>query len=202
MGWAIKNTNAIWKGAIKPDTPYSDIYLEQVENVAKRSSRDIKQEAADVGKQAHQVIESHLKGQNPILPPTDIPEGRCVDAALQWMSTYSFRSRELERVVYSKRYKYSGTLDCIAEIDGELALVDWKSSKACYPEFFLQTAAYQAAYQEETGEKIARRYVVRLGKEDGAFEVHETHTIKEYKFHLKAFLAAQTLYNTLKEMGK
>lgn len=202
MGWAIKNTNAVWEGAIQPDTPYSDTYLEQVKNVAKRASREIKGEAADVGKQAHQAIENHLRGENYLLPPKDIPVGRCVDAALQWMSTCSFQPREMERVVFSRKHGYSGTLDCIAEINGEVALVDWKSSKACYPEYFLQTAAYQAAYQEETGEKISRRYLVRLGKEDGSFEVHENYTLKDYKFHLKAFLAALTLYKSLKEMGK
>lgn len=89
----------------------------------------------------------------------------------------------------------------LAYVDGKLTICDWKSSKGCYPEFHYQTAAYSAAYTEETGQKIDQRILIRLGKEDGEFDPHVLGKGTQAG-DFKAFKAALTLYRSLQSKKK
>ena len=65
----------------------------------------------------------------------------------------------LETTLISHKLKYAGTVDCIAEYEGKLSVIDFKTSlkpkKESYIDsYFLQTAAYAMAYNEMTGTKI------------------------------------------------
>ena len=69
--------------------------------------------------------------------------------------------------LYSRKYKYAGTVDCIAQFDNTLSIIDFKTSKS--PKFkkyidsyFLQTAAYSIAYHELTGINI-EQLVILIG---------------------------------------
>jgi hypothetical protein len=57
-----------------------------------------------------------------------------------------------------------------AKFTDVLSLIDWKSSNGLWVEYLYQTAAYQHAYQEELNIKVADRWILRLGKEDGKFD--------------------------------
>ena len=50
----------------------------------------------------------------------------------------------LEGSLYSKQLGIAGTVDCIAEYDGELAIIDFKTSKNQNPESGLTTTLYSA----------------------------------------------------------
>lgn len=104
-------------------------------------------------------------------------------AALDWMQKHNVRWRFTERKIYSRKHKYAGTLDGLCEVDScdnprccphefknRLTVADWKTSNYLYLEYLLQTAAYEAAYEEETGEVVEDRWIIRLGKDDGEFE--------------------------------
>lgn len=199
IGWALNNALAICKGGVQPDTPYPEVYLEQVWTTAKRAYRDVKEEAASIGTDAHRAIEENLRGGS-VFPSEETPVGQCVSAAHQWIREHDLRMLEIERRIYSRKHRYSGTLDYLAYVDGELALVDWKSSKGVWPEYWLQTAAYQAAYEEETGTRIQCRHIIKLGKTDGTFEVHTRRSVKDYKKDLRAFLGALNLVRRLEEL--
>jgi len=201
MAWALNKALAVCKGGIQPDTPYPDIYLEEVWKTAKRAHRVLKEEAGDVGHEAHKIIEAHLKGES--VSTTDQSLGReCADRAIQWMGEHAFRPLAIERYVYSRKYGCSGMLDCLAYVDDELAIVDWKSSKSIYPEYFFQTAAYQGFYQEETGDKVQCRYLVRLGKEDGILEVRKRSGLVNFRNDYKGFLGLLQAMNSLKEVER
>src|SRR5262249_19750690 len=115
--------------------------------------------------------------------PVDERAANCCAAAVEWMSQHNVRWLKTERKCFSRKYGYAGTMDGLAVVDSckdrlccphdftdRLTLVDWKTSNALYVEYLLQTAAYQQAYQEETGETIADRWVIRLGKDDAEFD--------------------------------
>ena len=46
---------------------------------------------------------------------------------------------------------FGGTIDCIAEINGAVYIIDWKTSKQISPEYFIQTAAYMWAINNGYG---------------------------------------------------
>ncbi|GAB1326956.1 PD-(D/E)XK nuclease family protein [Streptomyces sennicomposti] len=62
-----------------------------------------------------------------------------------------------EETVWSDSHRYAGSFDCIAKIDGETVIVDYKTSKAVYDSVGLQLSAYRYADRiilAETGESV------------------------------------------------
>lgn len=154
--------------------------FEDLVHAAKSAHKDILEDAADVGAEAHAWIEKSIRHAIAFTEgvveklveecPSDERAIKCGEAALDWMKKHKVRWIKTESVVYSRNHKYAGTLDGLAEVNGILSIVDWKSSNALRIEYLLQTAAYLWAIEEEYEYGIPDRWILRLGKEDGKFE--------------------------------
>lgn len=139
---------------------------------AKNAHNDIKEEAGDVGHAAHKWIEDTIRNAIAFtggvvekmndVSPTDERSVSCGLAAFDWMQRHSARWICTERVVYSRKYKYAGTMDglalvnscsdptcCSDEFIDKLAVIDWKSSNYLAVNYCYQTAAYLNALNEE-----------------------------------------------------
>jgi genome maintenance exonuclease 1 len=62
----------------------------------------------------------------------------------------------LETQLYSDHLQVAGTVDCIAEYEGRLSIIDFKTSKRVKTRddihsYFMQTAAYAVMFEERTG---------------------------------------------------
>lgn len=73
--------------------------------------------------------------------------------------------KAIEKVLYSKKYKYAGTVDCIAEFDNVLSIIDFKTSskyklKKYISSYFIQTSAYAIAYNEMYNIKIENLVII------------------------------------------
>ena len=73
--------------------------------------------------------------------------------------------------MYSKKLTLAGQVDCVAEYNGKLSVIDFKSANKERKEdwienYFLQTTAYSMMYEELYGEKV-EQLVVILACEDG-----------------------------------
>jgi hypothetical protein len=163
-------------------------HLVKTLNEARFNFREISKDATDVGHMAHEwlefVIKCKIRGEEVALPlPSEERAARCCEAALKWMELHKFRPVAAEQKVYSREYGYSGTFDWTAYItacgdpeccpfEGEhKELGDFKSSRDIYEEYFIQTASYQKALEEEFPEDpYDGRRILRLGKDDGAFD--------------------------------
>ena len=67
----------------------------------------------------------------------------------------------IERTLYSEYLGLAGRVDCIAEYDGELAVIDFKTSSKIKPEewlenYFVQEMFYAAAYYELTNIPVTK----------------------------------------------
>jgi len=160
-----------------------------------------KQIAADVGTQIHNWVGQFIKAKSEKEWP-EIPKDpqvyNGISAFLKWVNEYEVKFVASEKVVYSKKYKYAGFMDAEAIIKKKLGVVDFKSSKAIYPEMRFQVAAYQAAAEEENGKEYSgNKHIARFDKETGEFEIHE---FVEQDKDFKAFLAALELRRRLKEL--
>jgi len=65
----------------------------------------------------------------------------------------------IEQPLYSHKLKLAGRCDCIAEWNGELAIVDWKTAsrtkdKDHIQNYFMQATAYAEMFEERTGRAI------------------------------------------------
>jgi genome maintenance exonuclease 1 len=67
----------------------------------------------------------------------------------------------IERTLYSEYLGLAGRVDCIAEYEGELAVIDFKTSDKIKPEewienYFVQEMFYGSAYYELTGKSVKK----------------------------------------------
>lgn len=170
---------------------------------AKSAHKDQLEYAGDIGHQAHAWIEQYIKAviakdQARIEElfakfPEDPRAHNCCHAALDWMKNHNVRWLGTERKIYSRKFKYAGTMDGLCIVDScsnpiccpkafkdRLTIADWKTSNYLYIEYLLQTSSYMQAYNEEetyVAELEGRepriaydRWVIRLGKEDAEFD--------------------------------
>lgn len=113
---------------------------ERVAHIAKAADRT-KDDAGDKGDSVHIFAEAWLKGE-PI--PSIRPDMESAVAALfGWFDRVKPRMLASEVSVWSET-GYAGTFDLLAEIDGEIWLLDYKTGKGIYPEVGLQLAALGA----------------------------------------------------------
>ena len=84
-----------------------------------------------------------------------------------------------EEFLYSDRLKCAGQVDCIAEFDGQLSIVDFKTSRKPKKEewitsYFIQASFYAAAFYERTGIPIKQGVILITvdGNEPQVFKVN------------------------------
>jgi hypothetical protein len=90
----------------------------------------------------------------------------------------------LESSLYSKVLGIAGTVDCIAEYNGELAIIDFKTSKKPKPvewieHYFVQCMAYGCMLYELTGISI-KKLVIIMSCENGECIVYEEYDKAKY----------------------
>ena len=131
-----------------------DVFLEWRQRVGDQEANRVTKEATTRGTIFHEVAQSYL--ENKELNWDDYPPA----------TRYMFHSatpyldkigtiHAIERTLYSEYLGLAGRVDCIAEYEGELAIIDFKTSKKIKPEewieqYFVQEAAYACMYYEMT----------------------------------------------------
>lgn len=166
-----------------------------------------KEEAAGVGTQVHNWAEAfgNAKLHGSEMPPiTDDMDERVVagiNAFLDWYNTHTVKFEATERLLFSRQHKYAGLTDAIANINGKRTLIDYKTGKGIYSEFYYQLAAYWHAFEEETGEKLDNALILHFNKETGEFESKEI-TREEFDLNFPVFLACLSIKQREKELAK
>jgi len=123
-----------------------------------------KEQAATIGDEVHKWIEKYVKNES-LEMPTRREAQIGVNAFIDWVSENKVKFISSERVVYSKKHDFIGKMDIEAKVNGKLCLIDIKTSGSIYNTYYMQTAAYCRADEEETGKKYEGRYIIRLAKE-------------------------------------
>ncbi len=198
--WAANMSAEAFLANMKAGVALDEVQIKQLADTIKTAHSQKKDSAADIGTMIHDWLEQFLKAgiaKKPIPKKPINPEMKnAIDAFLDWTKKNKVKFTEAERKVYSRKFKYAGTCDGVATVNGKSTIIDFKTGNAVYPEMFLQTVAYQAALEEETGKKFTHNLILRLSKGDkqkgiSAFEVLETTNHRE---NFKTFLAAKQIY--------
>lgn len=163
----------------------------------------LKEEAANIGKQAHALVEWHTRhslGEAIGAAPTVCAEAQNAFEGWQaWAQRVHFRPIKAEYVVYHPSARYAGTADVLAEIEGIITLADYKSGRAIWPEAYLQNVAYRVA-SAANGWPSARGMIVRLPKVVGDPEV-EAVEVPEWDGAFEDFLAVKRAWEWGKRMA-
>jgi hypothetical protein len=108
-----------------------------------------------------------------------------------------------EEFVYSDTHRYAGTADLLVEMDGEIWLLDIKTSKHLHKSYNLQLSAYATAMEEMKGIKIDRTGIIWLkahtrseSKKDGVYQGKgwQIKTIGEIEKNFSLFKAIYEFY--------
>ncbi len=149
--------------------------------VGEEEANKITKQATSRGTDMHTLVEHHLKNEN-------LPD-------VQPLSEFLFKISKpdlnrinnvyaLESSLYSKILGVAGTVDCIAEFDGELAIIDFKTSKKPKPRewiehYFVQCVAYACMFYELT-EIPVKKLVIIMACENGECVVYEERDKSKY----------------------
>jgi len=90
----------------------------------------------------------------------------------------------IERTLYSEYLGLAGRVDCIGEYEGELAVIDFKTSDKIKPEkwlenYFVQEMFYASAYYEMTGIPV-KKLITLMVTPDGEVKVFDKRNKDDY----------------------
>ena len=138
-------------------------------NVGEEAAKWEMARAARRGKTTHTLVEQYLKGETPSTRDV-LPLG--LFALLKPYLNQIDNVHCLETILYSKKLTVAGQVDCIAEYNGKLSVIDFKTANkerndAWNENYYIQTTAYSIMYEELFGTPI-EQIVILMASEDGA----------------------------------
>lgn len=145
--------------------------------------------AAEVGSVVHDMVEKwiHSEDPNDILKVYDNERDIQDQAAnafgnfLEWFNNSGLTITHTEVPVEGE--KVGGTIDAIAADDeGNVHLLDWKTSNSTYLDHLLQLSGYGGLWEDKhPGVTISRYHLLRFHKTEGDFHHHSYEDLSEAK---------------------
>jgi len=200
--WACK---VMAERLVEVATAKGKLLIDDIES-AKSTWREKRDASANKGTTIHDLASQYINyklgitKKPPVIPDEpgeDKPITNGYLAFRDWERDNKVKFIASEVLVYSKKYNFVGTLDCIAEVNGEYCLIDFKTGNGIYWDMILQVSGYGIAHEEETSKKFERCWIVRFGKETAEFQA-KSFTIND-KLN-KAFLSCHYLASVQKEV--
>ena len=165
--------------------------LEWRRKVGEEEANSISKRATTRGNKCHKLAEDYLSNK---------PLDRYRDDVLSLGMFHQIRPyidkinniHALEESLYSHTLKLAGRVDCIAEYDNELAIIDFKTStkfkrEEWIQDYFSQETAYAIMFQELTGLKV-KQLVTIIAVETGTPQVFIKKDILTYVPKLKEYI--------------
>ena len=150
--------------------------------VGEEEANRITKRATSRGTDTHTLIECHLLN-DPVLPEVQPISEMLFKLAKPTLNRIN-NIHCLESSLYSEVLGVAGSVDTIAEFDGELAVIDYKTSAKPKPRewiegYFVQTMFYGMALYEMTGIQI-KKLVIIMTCEDGECVIYEERDLEKY----------------------
>ena len=172
--------------------------VEWRKRVGDKVANHVMHKAAARGTAVHHMCEDYLNNENidhhqkNFLP-------WCLFTQLQKVLTNIDNIHAQEAGLYSDKYKVAGRVDCIAEYNGVLSIIDFKTSTkersdAWNENYYIQCSAYAEMYGEMTGTEI-EQIVILCVTEDGTVQEF----VKEKYDYLDALVETATIWREQNE---
>ena len=168
-----------------------DSILQWRRKVGEEEANAISKRASTRGNKCHKLAEDYLSNK---------PLDRYRDDVLSLGMFHQIRPyidkinniHALEESLYSHTLRLAGRVDCIAEYDNELAIIDFKTStkykrEEWIQDYFSQETAYAIMFQELTGLKV-KQLVTIIATEQGTPQIFVKDNILEFVPKLKEYI--------------
>jgi len=159
-----------------------DIFVNWRKKVGNEEADRITKAATTRGTDMHTLTEHYLKNDQvlPEVPPISDFLFKISKGELNKIDNI----HSLEGALYSKQLGIAGTVDCIAEYDGELSIIDFKTSKKPKPRewiehYFVQAMAYGCMLYELKNISV-KKLVIIMACENGECVVYEEYNKAKY----------------------
>lgn len=171
--------------------------------------RAVRDKAADAGTVAHEMVECFIRRRDfdaSAYPAAIVETARpAFEAFREWAAGSKLEPLETEVGLVSEKHRYGGTLDAMM-VGGKLALGDWKTSNAIYPEYLCQLAAYGILWEENHADYPIDGgfHLLRFSKQESPGDpVQFTHYYwSQLDLAREAFLKMRELYDLVARLGK
>ena len=166
--------------------------------VGEKEANRVTKVASARGTSIHKLCEHYILGtmDDVKLMPSN---KEMFDAMSNHLAAKVDNIRCVEGFLYSDFLRSAGQVDCIAEYDGKLSVIDFKTSKKKKPEawiqnYFVQAAAYSFMFEERTQIQVPQIAVVIGvdGEEEPQVFIKNT---KERNQYLLKFLELRELFD-------
>ena len=158
-----------------------EIFVKWRKKVGNEEADRITKAATTRGTDMHTLTEHYLKNDKlPTVPPISDFLFKIAKGELNKIDNI----HTLEGALYSRQLGIAGTVDCIAEYNGELSIIDFKTSKKPKPRdwiehYFVQAMAYGCMLYEMRNISV-KKLVIIMACENGECQVYEEYDKAKY----------------------
>lgn len=159
--------------------------------VGEEEANRVSKQASGRGTRIHTLCEDYINNKDVVYKtPLDIETFNAFKPVLHRIN--NVRAQEIR--MYSDHLRIAGTVDCIGEFDGKLAVIDFKTARKAkikeqIENYFMQAAAYAIMFEERFGIPVAR-LVIAIAVDDDDPQVFIEHRDN----YVKQLLGFRDLY--------
>lgn len=178
--------------------------MEWRQRVGEQEANKISRQAATRGTHFHTMAEKYL--QNNFPPTCAVPGPMYKPVALHNLEMFKIAQPTLDRIdniraqevgLWSHHLRLAGRVDCVAEFDGKLSIIDFKTARREKDEdhiqhYYMQAAAYAVMFEERTGIPV-NRLVIAIVVEDGMMQLFQSKRDR----HIERLLFYRDLHEVL-----
>ena len=176
-----------------------DVFIKWRKKVGEEEANRITKESTFRGTKYHDVVEYYIR--NGTIDGLDmLPSTKFLFLSSKENLDRIDNIHALEKSLYSDYLGLAGRVDCIAEFDGELAVIDFKTSTKIKPEkwienYFVQETAYACMYFEMTGIPV-KKLITIMVTENGECVIYEKRNKDYYIKLLTKYIGKFVNYKT------
>lgn len=171
--------------------------MEWRKRVGEEEANRISSKAAGRGTRVHTMCENYLNNQEDYLQK-QMPDAIVMFNTLQpLLNEYVNNIHALEVPLYSDYLRTAGRVDCIAEFDGAISVIDFKTSSKPKEDkwiqnYYMQCSAYAVMFEERTGIPVSR-IVVMIAVDGEKAQIF----VKKRNDYIDEFIKYRDIYEEL-----
>ena len=193
--------NGDWVPSITSVTSFYNrqIFIDWRNRVGLEEANRITRRATARGTDFHQVCQDYLENKELVWDNYQPMTKMMYHHAKPYLDKIN-NIHAIERTLYSEYLGLAGRVDCIAEYEGELAVIDFKTSDKIKPEkwienYFVQEMFYAAAYYELTEIPI-KKLITLMVTPGGEVKVFDKRNKDDYIKLLVRYIKEFVHHNT------
>lgn len=142
-----------------------DAIMEWRRRVGAEEANKISSKAASRGTRVHKICEDYINNEDVYNMKYSVIDLESFSRIKKVIDEKIDNVRLQEVRLYSDYLEMAGTVDCVAEYDGKLSIIDFKTAmkpkeKSYITNYFCQASAYAIMYEERTGVPISQTVVM------------------------------------------